>query len=133
MENKELCQTPEFIELFEEYSLYTQSSLNGDHGPTARFCIQYTKWAKLYHNIDRADRDSDADLFALELTQAANLFFGTYRQNYARWVSKYQLDLMNVTDTYPDLKEMLTAGFFSIRTTENQISQVPVDLTLEQT
>lgn len=130
---KVLRETPEFIRLFEEYSTYTRLTLNGDHGPTARFCIQYCKWVELYRIIDRAVRESDVDLYAYALTQAVDLFFGTNRLNYARWISKHQLDLINLTTTHPGLKEMLTAGLFSIRRSSNQFSRVPVDLTLEQT
>jgi len=100
---------------------------------TARFYMQYIQRVNLYHIIDRAIRESNVDLYTWALTQTTDIFFGTNRQNYARWMSKHQLDLMNITTTHPGLKEMLVAGLFSIRRTDNQFSRVPVDLTREQT
>ena len=73
------------------------------------------------------------DLYTYALTSVIDLFFATNRHNYARWMSKYQLDLMNLPATHPGLKEMLAAGLFSIRRTIIQFSRLPVDLTLEQT
>ena len=35
-----LCNEQSFIKLFDEYSSYTQSTLDGMHGPTARFYMQ---------------------------------------------------------------------------------------------
>jgi len=44
LDNKEardqLCTASSFITLFDEYSRYTQSTLDGKHGPTARFYMQ---------------------------------------------------------------------------------------------
>ncbi|KAG1693158.1 Complement component receptor 1-like protein [Nymphon striatum] len=129
----QLCTVPSFIMLFDEYSRYTEATLDGKHGSTAKFYMQHVQRVNLYHIIDRAIRESNIDLYTFALTQATDIFFGTNRQNYARWMSKYQLDLMNITTTHPGLKEMLVAGLFSIRRTDNQFSRVPVDLTLEQT
>ena len=95
--------------------------------------MQHIQRVNLYLIIDRAIQESDVDLYTWALTQATDIFFGTNRQNYARWMSKYQLDLLNITITHPGLKELLIAGLFSIRRTDNQFSRVPVDLTLEQT
>ena len=128
----QLCTAQPFVKLFKEYTQYTLATLNGERGPTAKFYMQNIQRVNLYLIIDRAIRESEVDLFTWGLTQATDIF-GTNRQNYARWMSKYQLDLMNITITHPGLKEMLLAGLFSIRRTDNQFSRVPVDLTLEQT
>ena len=129
----QLCSAQPFVKIFEEYTRYSQATLNGELGPTAQFYMQHIQRVNLYLIIDRAIRESDVDLYTWALTQATDIFFGTNRQNYARWMSKYQLDLLNITITHPGLKELLIAGLFSIRRTDNQFSRVPVDLTLEQT
>ena len=129
---KQLCTISEFNMLFAEYTHCCQATLDGTQGPTPRFYMQYINRINLYHIIDRAVRECDVNLYTWALTQAVDIFFGTNRQNYARWMSKHQLDLMNLPSTRLGLKEMLI-GLFSIRRTENQFSRVPVDLTLEQT
>ena len=129
----QLCSAEPFIRLFDKYTEYTLATLNGEQGPTAQFYMQHVQRVNLYLIIDRAIRESDVDLFTWALTQAIDIFFGCNRQNYARWMSKYQLDLMNITITHPGLKELLVEGLFSIRRTDNQFSRVAVDLTLEQT
>ena len=83
--------------------------------------------------MNRAVRENDVDLYVYALTTVIDLFFATNRQNYARWMAKHQLDLMNLPATHPGLKEMLAAELFSIRRTDNHFSRLPVDLTLEQT
>jgi len=129
---EDLYETSDFTRLFDSYSQYTQKTLEGEHGMTAVFYIQYIQRVNLYHIIDRAIREANVDMYIWALTSTIDLFFGTNRQNYSRWMSKHQLDLMNIT-THPGLKEMLADGLFSIRRTDNQFSRISVDLTLEQT
>ena len=52
--------------------------------------------------------------------------------NYARWMAKYQLYLLNMDETHPGLRDILKAGGFAVRRTDHSFSRCPVDLTLEQ-
>ena len=47
------------------------------------------------------------------------LFFTGNRPNYSRWMVRYFLNLLNVDDTHPGVKEMLTQGALSVRRTKN--------------
>lgn len=67
------------------------------------------------------------------MTPIIDLFFATNHVNYSRWLTKFQLDLLNIDDTHPGLREILEKGVFSVRRTPHQFSRCPVDLTLEQT
>ena len=67
------------------------------------------------------------------MTHIINLFFSTNHVNYSRWLSKFQLDLLNIDDTHPGLRDILEDGVLSVRRTPHQFSRCPVDLTLEQT
>ena len=67
------------------------------------------------------------------MTHIINLFVSTNHVNYSRWLSKFQLDLLNIDDTHPGLRYILEDGVFSVRRTPHQLSRCPVDLTLEQT
>lgn len=66
-ENKEsrsqLCITSEFNKLFDEYTRYSQSTMDDTHGPTARHYMQYIDIINLYHIIDRAVREYDVNLY----------------------------------------------------------------------
>lgn len=69
----------------------------------------------------------------MALTELTDLFFAMNRQNYARWMAKYRLDLMNIEITHPGLRNIVNAGAFSVRRTNNEFARLPVDLTFEQT
>lgn len=128
-----LLECPDFERLLGDYRVFTQSTLDGQLGKTARFCMEYVERVNLFHILDRSVRECNVDLYLYALTEATDLFFATNRHSYARWMAKHQLNLINLPTTHPGLKELLTGGLFSIRRTNNHFSRLPVDLTLEQT
>ena len=75
-------------------------------------------------------KKNDVDLFAYALCDMSKVFFTTNHQNYARWMTRYALELVNINDS---LKEVLIRGGFSVRRTNNPYSRVGVDMALEQT
>ncbi len=60
-------------------------------------------------------------------------FFATNHVNYARYMVKYQLNLLNIDTTHPRLKQILQNGGLAIHRTNNPFARNAVDLTLEQT
>ena len=117
-----------FIPCVSSYTTYTEKTRSGEHGVTAQFWIMYIDYIDHYHSLERAIRTNNIDL-----TPIINLFFSTNHVNYSRWLSKFQLDLVNIDDTHPGLRDILEDGVFSVRRTPHQFSRCPVDLTLEQT
>ena len=67
------------------------------------------------------------------MTLIIALFFVTNHVNYSSWLSKFQLDLLNIDNTHPGLQEILDQGAFSVSCTDHNFSRLPLDLTLEQT
>lgn len=122
-----------FVSTSATYAKYSDETRSGAHGCTAQFWIMYVDYIRLYHNLKRATRTNDIDLYIYTLTSMIGLFFATNHVNYSRWLTKFQLDLMNVEDSHPGLRKILDEGAFTIRRTEHAFSRVPVDLTLEQT
>lgn len=116
-----------------QYDEFTQATLSGVHGVTAQFWMMYVGYINIFHRLERAIRTNDLGLFISTLTPIIDLFFATGHINYSRWLTKYQLDLLNVDDTHPGLRAILNSGCFSVRRTDNDFSRIPVDLTLEQT
>ena len=117
-----------FIPCVSSYTTYTEKTRSGEHGVTAQFWIMYIDYIDHFHSLERAIRTNNIDL-----TPIINLFFSTNHVNYSRWLSKFQLDLVNIDDTHPGLRDILEDGVFSVRRTPHQFSRCPVDLTLEQT
>jgi len=70
---------------------------------------------------------------AQALTPLIQLFFAMNHINYSRWLTKFQLDLLNIDGTHPGFRSILEDGVFTIRRLPKAFSRSPVDLTLEQT
>ena len=46
---------------------------------------------------------------------------------------RYHLNLLNIEQSHPGVREMLLSGALSVRRTNKSFTRTPVDLTLEQT
>ena len=117
----------------ESYGNFAAQTRSGKHGATAQFWIMYVDYIQTYHDLERAIRSKNIDMFTHSLTRIIDLFFATNHVNYSRWLSKFQLDLLNMDDTHPGLRQLLEKGAFTVRRSDNSFSRCPVDLTLEQT
>jgi len=115
------------------YEDYTQKTRSGEHGATAQFWRMYIDYIQQFHLVERAIRTNDIDLYIRSLTDIIGLFFATNHVNYSRWLTKFQLDLLNVDNSHPGLRDILDQGIFTVRRTDKPFSRSPVDLTLEQT
>ena len=62
-----------------------------------------------------------------------SVFFATHHPNYARWMTEYNINLLNIEHTYESICEVFERGALSIRKTSKSFSYSPVALTLEQT
>ncbi|CAG9834603.1 unnamed protein product [Diabrotica balteata] len=134
------CQTFSFFihndslkELFEEYAIYEQQTLNGEHGKTAQFYMIYIKLVDHYLQLSRSIRVGDFQLYLDTLPKITNLFFVLNHQNYAKWAVQYHYNLVKVPTTHPGLEQDFQNGFFGIKRTDKPFSRQPIDLTLEQT
>ena len=129
----QVTNTDRFRECAKQYTDYKNATLSGAHGHTAQFWMMYVEYINLFHRFERSIRTNDLELFIFSLTPIIDLFFATAHVNYSRWLTKFQLDLMNIDDTHPGLKQILGKGAFTVRRTAHDFSRIPVDLTLEQT
>lgn len=120
----------EFLDAYEEFK---KETMDGKHGSTAKYWIIYIELEHRYKLLDRACRTNDLQLFAYALSLICPIFFSCHRPNYARWMTRYQLNLINIDSTHPGLKRTLEDGALSIRRTNKSFSRTAVDLCLEQT
>lgn len=119
--------------LMENYTQYVGKTLAGDHGSTAKYWMGYARQVQVFMLFSRAYRTNDLELFTYALMEMIPLFFATHRPNYARWMVKFMLNLLNIDNTHPGLKEILEGGGLSVRRTSKSFSRTQIDITLEQT
>ena len=124
---------PTLIEIFKKYDSFCQETINGNHGPTAKFWMIYVQLVGVYHQLERAVRTGDHRLYIFLLPQIANMFFAFNHPNYARWLTKYHDNLLNMESSHPGITELFDNGAISIRRTKKNFSRSPIDITLEQT
>ena len=127
----EVVQIQLVQDLLKEYEDYTEETRWGVQGKTAQFGMMYLDYIQHYQLLDRAVRTNNVELFIYALTPIVGLFFATNHINYARWMTKYQLNLLNIDDTHPGLRTLLEKGAFTVRRGDNHFSRCPVDLVLE--
>ena len=94
----------EYKYLMESYEHSVQQTLDGEHGNTARFWMTYITLVKAYLMLSCACRTSDVDLFVYALSQMCPVFFAASHQNYARWMVRYCLRLLNIDNTHLGLR-----------------------------
>ena len=97
------------------------------------FWITYVDLVHVYLLFELACRTNDIDLYIHALGKMCPIFFATHRPNYARWMTKYQLNLLNMESTHEGIWSMFEGGALSICRTPKTFSRTVVDLTLEQT
>lgn len=123
----------EVLNLFNEYELYTEKTLNGYHGKTPKFYQTYIQLVEYYLLLSASIRTGDFELFIFVLPYISNVFFMVNQPNYARYTVKYLDNLLRVDITHPGLKERFQNGSFGVKRTLKTYSRQPIDLTLEQT
>lgn len=123
----------EYHDLMKRYAEYTELTLSGQHGSTARFWMLYIKLVQIFMQFSRAYRTNDLELFVYTLGEMCPIFFAGNRPNYARWMVRYYHNLMNMDSTHPGVRNMLEQGALSVRRTNKTFSRTQVDITLEQT
>ena len=119
--------------LLDMYTTYCEKTRKGDHGKTAKFWMMYVDLVHYFLLLDRACRTNDVDLYIFILGKICPIFFATHHPNYARYTTRYQLNMINMENTHEGIRANFEGGALSIRRTSKSFSRCAVDLTLEQT
>ena len=85
------------------YDDYCEKTISGTHGSTAQFWLMYVELIELYLVFSRSYRTNEVDLFVHTLERMCPVFFATNRPNYARWMTRYHLNLLNMDSTHPGI------------------------------
>lgn len=119
--------------MMDEYEAYENRTLKGKHGKTPQYYMMFVRFVKYSMMLNASVRTGDLELLKLSLSKVVSLFFIFNQQNYARYLTKYLDNLVNVDKTHPGLRMQMEQGTFGIKRTSKSYSRQPVDLTLEQT
>ena len=118
---------------FEQYEIFSEQTRSAEHGNIAKFWMMYLDCIQANQVFDRAVRSNDLDLYVYSLTKLIHLFFATGHINYARWLTKFQMDLANIDNTHPGLRNILESGILTVCRSDYVFNRLPFDLALEQT
>ena len=108
-----------------KYGMYCEETMSGVCGKTAQFWMMYCHLIDLYLLFHGAMKSCDVDLFTYALHEMSKIFFTTNHQNYAKWMTRYSLELLNLNQP---LRNMLMDGGLSVRRSNNHFSRVGVDM-----
>ena len=95
----------------------------GKLGVTAQYWIGYIDLVELFLLLSRSCRTNDVDLFKFCIGEMCSIFFAAGRYNYSRWMVKYHLNLMNIDNTHPDLKQTLEKGCLTVKRISKSFSR----------
>lgn len=133
-ENLSNFESSEEVQLFmSQYERFVNETLDTKHGTTAKFWLQYCEYVEIYLMFCRAVKSNDLSLFIYSLEQMIPLFVAAGLHNYAKWITLYNLNLINMDHSHPGLKEILNQGAMTIGRTQQAFARNDIDLTLEQT
>jgi len=120
-------------ELLLHYSEFKAKVCDGQLGKTAQFWLKYMEKVWLILRFLRATKENNLELHIASLEQMASLFFALDHPNYAQYTTVYLLILLNLEETHPGAKELLSSNGFSVNRSDVPSSRNAVDITIEQT
>lgn len=134
------CETNESIvlpdslhQILQGYKQFREITLQGGHGKTAQYYLQYTELINIFLRFSRSIRCSNLELYLASIFEMCGYFFVFNQPNYAKWTAMYLNNLIKLKVDNSILLEEFRKGAFGIRRTKSCLGRSPVDLTLEQT
>ncbi|CAH0555054.1 unnamed protein product [Brassicogethes aeneus] len=131
--NESIVLPDSLRQILEGYKQFREITLQGGHGKTAQYYLQYTELVNIYLRFSRSIRCSNFELYLNSISEICDYFFAFNLPNYSKWAALYLNNLIKLkTDNSPLLMEF-REGAFGVRRTKSCLGRSPVDLTLEQT
>ena len=119
------------VEFLNCYVKSKEEAYDGKLGKTAQFWLIYMVWLML--RFLRAMKETNLELNIANLEQMTSIFFAFDHPNYARYTAVYLLMLMNLEESHPGAKQLLSGNGFSVNRSSVPGSRTAVDITIEQT
>lgn len=102
--------------------------------PTCNFWSSYLEMVQVMLNFIRATREGNWTLHIASVREMIPCFFAFDRLNYARYLTVYHQEMLNLPTTHPYSNDHLQSGEFSVqRQSSYGFSKVACDQAIEQT
>ena len=122
--------SPDFtrlLDLFDEFCKLDRATL-------AAFWDSYVDLVCLLLQFTRAAREGKWVLHLVSVREMLPRVFANKRTNYARYLSVYWCEVMNLPQAYPKRNALLLDGHFTVQgNSKSAVAQVAVDQAIEQT
>jgi len=120
--------------LLQRYEQFCDQTRRGTYGSIDRFWLLYVDLVHIFMLYDRACRTNtnDVSLYTHALGLMCSVFFATHEPKYARSMSLYHLNLLNVEATHPWILTNFEAGALSVRRTRHSFSRSAVEQTVNR-
>ncbi len=122
-----------YADIMQRYREFTNCTHSGEHWSNAQFWLMYIELVELYLRFTHAVRTKDLDLYTYCLGEMCGIFVATSHPNYARYMVRFHLNLLNIDYTHPGIWNNVMSGALSIKCTKKNFTGTAVDQTLEQT
>jgi len=129
----EAVASPEVIDLLNDFHQFRINAASGKMGLTAKLWTNYCDSVCTLLRFQRAVKKNDLDLFISSLRDMPPLLFAADRQNYARYLSLYYSQLLNLQHSCPEAVDLLRCGGLSVARSTNPGCRIATDITIEQT
>ena len=128
----EAVQMDDFQELVLELKEF--SSMRSCESPTFQYWMTFIQMVETLLSFIRATRTGDWNLHLASVRQMLPWFFAYDRVNYARYLTVYWLEMLNLGKTHLAVQEEFLDGNFVVQQQTNlSFSQTAMDQTIEQT
>ncbi|XP_065197855.1 uncharacterized protein LOC135829379 [Sycon ciliatum] len=125
-----ITASPEAVELHKQYTEYCRKQAASSE--MFNFWSSYIAMVSLLLRFLRASRMADWKLHLQCVLKMLPWCFAYDRQNYARYMSYYWLQMTQLPTTHPEADRFLQEGGFSVQRSDNPFAQVPSDQAIEQ-
>ena len=98
------------------------------------FWMSYVDLTSLMLDFIRASREKDWTFHLISISNLIPWCFAYNRSNYAKYLPRYLLQMINLQTTHPDVHEYLADGNFSTQIgNDNSFGCISMDQTIEET
>lgn len=118
--------------VWNRHAKFKEEACDGKLGKTAKFWLRYMEKVWLMLRFLRATKENNLELHIATLEQMSSIFFA-FDANDARYTAVYLLMLMNLEESRPGAKQLLSSNGFSVNRSSVPGSRSAVEITIEQT
>ena len=112
------------VEFLNRYAKFEEEAYDGKLGKTTQFRLRYMEKVWLMLRFLRATKENNLELHIATLEQMTSNFFALDHPNYARYTAVYLLMLMNLEESHPGAKQLISRNGFSVNRSSVPVAKV---------